>query len=368
MIHAVKFHTAAGWREFASPVAELAAYRTSEVQAVLDEAARLSGQGCWVVGFMAYEAAPAFDAALETQAPAADWPLAWFAAYRTALAAVAPRPGLKPLAWQPDCDYPAYAAKIARLREHILAGDIYQANFTQRLTATAAGPDLRGLAGDPQASYGAVIETDEFCLYSASPELFFEFEAGQITCRPMKGTAARGADQAEDAALKAGLAACEKNRAENLMITDLMRNDLGRIAVPGTVKVPELFTVETYPSLFQLTSTVMARTRAGFVEIMQALFPCGSITGAPKVRAMQLIRELESSPRGVYSGAIGYLRPDGAMCFSVAIRCVQLVGERAVYGVGGGIVWDSAAESEWRECAVKAAVLGGANRSKGWFA
>ena len=364
----VKFHTPDGWREFVRPVAVLAAYRTSEVQTVLAEAARLSGKGCWVAGFVAYEAAPAFDAALVTQAPAAGWPLAWFAAYGSARPATAPRPDLQPLNWRPDCDYPTYAARIVQLRDHILAGDIYQANFTQRLTALAARSDLRGLAGDPQARYGAVIETDEFGLYSASPELFFECAGGQITCRPMKGTAARGADRAEDAALQAALAASAKNRAENLMITDLMRNDLGRIAVPGTVKVPELFRVETYPSLFQMTSTVTAQTRAGFSEIMAALFPCGSITGAPKVRAMQLIREMESGPRGVYTGALGYLRPDGAMRFSVAIRCAQLEGDRAIYGVGGGIVWDSTAESEWRECGVKAAVLGGASLGNASFA
>ena len=356
----VKIHTAAGWLDFAQPLAVIAAWRLSEVRPALVEVAAQARLGHWAVGFVSYEAAPAFDAACQTQAPDSRLPLVWFAVYACARPAGAPAADLWPLKWQGDFDYAVYAERLAGLRRHILSGDIYQANFTRRLNAEADRAALRGLAADAQAVYGALIETADFAVYSASPELFFEYAAGRITCRPMKGTAARGATPAEDALLQAGLQACEKNRAENLMITDLMRNDLGRIATPGTVKVPELFTVEAYPSLFQMTSTVTARTRAGFDEIMQALFPCGSITGAPKIRAMQLIREVESGPRGVYTGAIGYLSPDGGMRFSVAIRTAQLFGTQAVYGVGGGIVWDSDAAAEWQEGGLKAAILGAA--------
>ncbi len=356
----VKFHTSQGWLDFVEPAAVIAAFSLAEVLPALAEVENLVRRGLWAVGFVSYEAAAAFDAACVTRPAVPQLPLVWFALYEEAAPCPAPSAAVRALNWQAELDFGTYAASLVRLREHILKGDIYQANFTQRLTAVADRSALRGLAGQPQAVYGAVIETEAFAIYSASPELFFECAGGRIVCRPMKGTAPRGATPAADASLKAGLAACEKNRAENLMITDLMRNDLGRIASPGTVEVPELFTVETYPGLFQLTSTVTARTCAGLTEIMQALFPCGSITGAPKIRSMQLISALEHSPRGVYTGALGYLAPNGAMRFSVAIRCAQVLGRQAFYGVGGGIVWDSEAEVEWRECRLKAAILGAA--------
>jgi para-aminobenzoate synthetase/4-amino-4-deoxychorismate lyase len=197
--------------------------------------------------------------------------------------------------------------------------------------------------------------TPEVCVLSLSPELFVERQGGVIRSRPMKGTAARGEHPGEDAAARAALAASVKDRAENVMIVDLIRNDLGRIAEPGSVRVEAICAVEDYPSVFQMTSTVSARSAAGLYEVIAALFPCGSITGAPKVRAMQIIHQLERQPRGLYTGALGWIGAQGDFCLSVAIRTllIELDG-RVRYGVGSGIVWDSAPAAEYAECLLKA--------------
>ena len=205
----------------------------------------------------------------------------------------------------------------------------------------------------------AYVDLGRHALCSASPELFFRLEGDQIVSRPMKGTAARGRTLKEDEGQAAWLRQSVKNQAENLMIVDMVRNDLGRIAHPGTVRVPRLFELEKYPTLYQLTSTVAARTDASLEEIFAALFPCASITGAPKIRTMHLIRRLEKQPRGIYTGAIGWVGPGRRACFSVAIRTVQIerAAGTATYGTGAGIVWDSEAETEYRECLTKAQLL-----------
>jgi para-aminobenzoate synthetase/4-amino-4-deoxychorismate lyase len=210
-----------------------------------------------------------------------------------------------------------------------------------------------------RSRYAAYIEADDFAICSASPELFFDLSDGVLTSKPMKGTAPRGATLAADQTLRAALAASAKNRAENAMIVDMMRNDIGRIAQVGSVAVSDVFAIEEYSTLFQMTSTVTARTSAPFVEIVRALFPCASITGAPKVRTMQIIRELEPDPRGVYTGCIGYLAPGGRARFNVAIRTVEIDRRtgQAQYGTGGGIVWDSQPDDEYAEAVTKAAVL-----------
>ena len=245
------------------------------------------------------------------------------------------------------------------------AGDIYQANLT--FPCAVAVPEnplalyaaLRDRAG---AGHGAVLFTGEDWLLSFSPELFFTLEAGVLTARPMKGTAARGADSASDAAAMAQLQADPKQRAENLMIVDLLRNDLSRIAEAGSVVTPDLFHVESYPTVHQMTSTIKARLRAGLgpVDVLRAIFPCGSITGAPKLRAMEVIHEVETGPRGAYTGSIGCISPEGDAAFNVAIRTISVnEGSRlGRFGLGSGVVADSVMQAEWDECLEKGKFLG----------
>ena len=275
--------------------------------------------------------------------------------------------GWESTTWSPDWTDAQYAAAVACVRGHIAAGETYQCNLTDRFRATVPEDPLSlyaQLALAQQGSYNAFLDIGDHVIASASPELFFEWTGDEIRTRPMKGTAPRGRTTAEDAAQSHALRASSKERAENLMIVDLLRNDLGRIAEIGSVRVDELFALERYPTLWQMTSQVTARLRAGtgLLDVFQALFPCGSITGAPKRRTMALIRELEPGPRGVYCGAVGLLAPPSAAFrarFSVAIRTAvidQRSGE-AVYGAGGGITWGSDPARERAELRTKAAVL-----------
>ena len=255
-----------------------------------------------------------------------------------------------------------YTFDIRTIRELIAAGEVYQVNYTGRFRFGFSGSPLalfRELLREQPVEYAAYVDTGERQILSLSPELFFRLDGRRIITRPMKGTIARGGDPESDAAAAAELAASEKNRAENLMIVDLLRNDLGRIAVPGSVHVSGLFNIEQYETLYQMTSTVEARIRkeVGPGEILDALFPCGSITGAPKIRSMQVIDELEDAPRGIYTGAIGHFAPDGSALFNVAIRTIEIQGYRGVMGAGGGIVADSDPEEEYDECLLKAGFL-----------
>jgi len=264
--------------------------------------------------------------------------------------------------WKPSLDFADYQGVIDKIREYIKAGDCYQVNYTLRLLSRFTGDPydyFLSLCRAQRAQYSAFVQMDQHALCCASPELFFKLEGENIVSRPMKGTLGRGASDKTDLVRMKHLQASEKNRAENVMIVDMVRNDLGRIAVPGSVEVARMFDVERYPTVLQVTSTVQARTRVGFTDILGALFPCASITGAPKVRTMQIINELEPDPRGVYTGTIGYLSPGRHAQFNVAIRTVdiELKSGRAEYGVGGGIVWDSSAEDEYAECRSKASVL-----------
>ncbi len=260
--------------------------------------------------------------------------------------------------FRPQLDAASHAEALARIRDYIAAGDCYQVNFTFPFSGRCQGDALALYARLRMAqpvAHGGLVMTAETCLLSFSPELFVERTDGRLRARPMKGTAPRAADAADDAAIRAGLAASEKDRAENVMIVDLIRNDLGRIARPGSVRVESMCTVETYPSVHQMTSTVVAECDADLATVLQALFPCGSITGAPKVRAMQIVRELERTPRGAYTGAIGWIGGGGNFHFNVAIRTLTLDGAGNVRcGVGSGIVWDSEAAAEYAECLLKA--------------
>jgi para-aminobenzoate synthetase/4-amino-4-deoxychorismate lyase len=258
-----------------------------------------------------------------------------------------------------------YAAKIEQIKRYIESGDTYQVNFTMRLKADFAGDAYAlfyRLCRLQQAKHCAFVDLGDTAVCSASPELFFELSGEELRMRPMKGTQRRGGSAPDDELLARKLLNSAKDRAENVMIVDMVRNDLGRIAKRGTVTVERLFEIEQYPTVWQMTSSVLSQSRAGFGDILRALFPCASITGAPKVRTMEIIRELEEDPRGIYTGSIGYWMPGRKARFNVAIRTavVERVADGAgsiTYGVGGGIVWDSVDGLELDECLAKAAVL-----------
>jgi len=353
------------WAAFERPVERLEAFDPGEIADLLMTVEAAAARGLTAVGFLSYEAAAAFDPALVTR-PAGSLPLAWFALFETGRSveiAPAEHGGRSvSLDWQPSIDVDAYRLGIDRIRGWIAAGDSYQVNYTWRLRAPFAGSasayfERLALHGDSR--YGAFIDTGRHALCSVSPELFFELQGDRLVTRPMKGTAERGRTTHEDAKIAEQLATSTKNRAENVMIVDMMRNDLGRIARPGTVDVSHLWQIERYATLFQMTSTCEASSDAPISEILSALFPSASITGAPKVRTMELIAELEDSPRGIYTGAIGRIGPGRNACFNVAIRTVHIDREvgGAEYGTGGGIVWDSVAEDEFDECRTKALVV-----------
>lgn len=255
-----------------------------------------------------------------------------------------------------------YLARVARIKEYIAAGDTYQVNYTLKLLfdfAGDAGALYQALRRNQSVAYGAFLQSGQRRILSFSPELFFRKQGSDCLVRPMKGTGRRESSWAEDRLAGGRLAADPKNRSENVMIVDLLRNDLGRLCEAGTVATDSLFDVETYETLHQLTSTIRGRLRPGtsLAQVFQALFPCGSVTGAPKIRTMEIIRELEGGERGIYTGAIGFLGPDGSGVFNVPIRTVVLEGSRGEMGIGSGIVHDSDAEAEWRECCLKARFL-----------
>jgi para-aminobenzoate synthetase/4-amino-4-deoxychorismate lyase len=354
------------WLSFTNPVEVVSAAHPGDIQPALARVERLvQQQGLWAAGFLAYESAPAFDPAMQTHT-GGGMPLLWFGLYANPTPAHLPDPAPIPRQsfpqWTPNLAYEAYQQKIAAVKAFIAEGETYQVNFTIRLHGHFAGDPWQyflHLAAAQQSQYAAFIQTGSHAVCSASPELFFELNGRRLRSRPMKGTAARGRLLAEDNARQQALQSSQKDRAENVMIVDMIRNDMGRIANIGTVKVPALFEIETYPTVLQMTSTVECETDASISEIFEALFPCASITGAPKIRTMDIIRCLEDAPRGIYTGSIGYLRPDRQAQFNIAIRTavINLENGNIEYGTGGGIVWDSDPELEFRECEIKARVL-----------
>ena len=349
----------------AGPIAEMRSDRLSEVRAALAAAERSAADGAWVAAMIAYEAAPAFDPALRVRPGDPGVPLAWFGVFADCEPIAPPPPAdPAPADWVPSIGAAAHRAAVEAIRAAIADGVAYQVNLSHRLRASGVDPArlyAAALAAQRPA-FGALLEFGGRAVVSVSPELLFEFDDGRLATRPMKGTARRGRWAAEDRERAAALAASPKDRAENLMIVDLLRNDLGRVARFGSVAVDALFEVEAYETVWQMTSTVTAEARpgAGVAEVLAALFPCGSVTGAPKSSAMAVIADLEDSPRGAYCGTIGFIEPGARRAvFSVAIRTavVDLETGAAVYGTGGGITWDSAADAEWDEAAAKAAVL-----------
>lgn len=350
----------------------LVAETVSQVEHVLSEAERHVAADRWVAGFVTYEAAPAFDTSFvvrSTTGTAVDrLPFAWFGVFdRRRPTESGPTDAALVGPWRPGIDQSTHADGVERIRAAIVAGDTYQVNHTFRMSADFEGdPEALylDLIGGQSCGYGSFIDTGDWVVASASPELFFEWRHGKLISRPMKGTAQRGLDLDTDEERRSELVHSEKERAENLMIVDMVRNDLGRIARTGTVTVPAIFTTEKYDTVWQMTSTVTAEPRSGtsLAEVFGALFPCASITGAPKVSTMQLIAELEATPRGVYCGAIGYggPRPAGPeWAFNVAIRTVTIdrTTNTALYGTGGGVTFDSTPGGEYREALLKARVL-----------
>lgn len=349
---------------FGVPSRVLVARTPDEVRSVLEAVEALSREGRWCVGYLRYEAAAAFDPAFAVHA--SEGPLAWFGVHDAPLPWPLPDApvGFVPaIEWQSALSRAAFDRNMQAIHSAIGNGELYQLNYTAPLSAK--------FRGDPQTlfmalqraqpnGYAAFIDTDEEQVLSVSPELFFDWQGERILARPMKGTAPRGATPAEDEALALQLRTVPKERAENVMIVDLIRNDLSRVAQPFSVRVPRLFHTEALPTVWQMTSDVEATVREGvsLVDVFAALFPCGSITGAPKVSAMRMIRALEPEARGVYCGAVGVVRPGGHATFNVPIRTVTLRGTDARCGIGSGITADARADAEWDEWRHKRAFLG----------
>jgi len=346
------------------PEAVLEARCPGDVLPLLEEVERAVGRGLHAAGFLCYEAARAFDPAFSTRPPG-PLPLAWFGLYRDEedlRLAGGELGGFALGEWRATVSEPGYLSAIARIKDAIARGDTYQVNYCHRLRAQFQGSAwalFQTLVWRQPAPHAAFVELGEHALCSTSPELFFRLSGSHIQTRPMKGTAPRGPSSGDDLAQAERLSRSAKDQAENLMIVDMVRNDLGRIARTGSVEVPRLFEVEQYRTLWQLTSTVQAETDARLPQILAALFPSASITGAPKVSTMQLIADLEDTPRGAYTGAIGWLSPGRQAEFNVAIRTVWVDSTRgeAEYGTGGGIVWDSVPAAEYAECRTKSLVL-----------
>ena len=375
-------------RLYRDPVRMIESADIAGIAPALEALRAASRGGLHAAGFIGYEAGAAFEPILATASPidpAPQAPLLWFGLFEQ-YDVIAPEdvPALLPDpdgAWigapRPAIDRASYDRRFAEVRDLIAAGDLYQANLTYQATCRIAGDPLAvyaALRSRAGAGYGALVSTGTDVMASLSPELFFALDGNRLTCRPMKGTMRRGTSPAEDRHRAVALAEDEKQRAENLMIVDLMRNDLSRVARPGSVAVPKLFAVESYPTVHQMVSTITADLLSGrdAIDVLAALFPCGSITGAPKIRAMQAIAEIEQRPRGVYTGAIGRIdaigdatadtgsadRRGGAgpgAMFNVAIRTVSIRrgDDYAMFGAGGGIVADSRVDEEWDETLAK---------------
>lgn len=366
---------------FLKPVGVMSANHSSEIPLLFSRLETALASGFHVAGFVSYECGYHFEPFPGARLSSEELPLAWFGIYPSPIVfdhaqGCFTGPGLlSPVAAGPE-KIPAaladgaaleitkdeYCAKILEIKERIASGETYQVNFTDRVSfplRTSAATAFEALSRHQTVAYGALINMADLHILSFSPELFFRIRDGRIWTRPMKGTMPRGLDAYEDAQATLRLQNDEKNRSEHVMIVDLLRNDLGRICKVGSIKVEDLFSVEQYETLLQMTSTVSGTLRPGisYYDIFRSMFPGGSVTGAPKIRTMQIIREIERNPRGIYTGAIGFISPRGSSVFNVAIRTLVIKGGGAQMGVGGGIVADSEPMEEYRECLLKAAFL-----------
>jgi para-aminobenzoate synthetase/4-amino-4-deoxychorismate lyase len=352
------------WLRFTSPERVYVAQTLNEAPSTIDQVEKSCRAGpYWAVGWVSYEAAPAFDPALSVRHEPT-FPKVWFALFPppTILTSLAATPPLAPLAWASSITKEDYVGSVDSIRSAIARGDTYQTNYSFRLTS-AISPDplqlFTQMVQTQGGSYGCLIHSEEFTISSASPELFFAKNGAKLISRPMKGTSPRGRTLEEDLSLAQELRESLKNRAENIMIVDMTRNDLSRIAERGSVQWPSVCEIEKYPPMLQMTSEVHATTNASLVEIFRALFPAASITGAPKAETMRIIAREESTPRRIYTGAIGVISPDDRAWFNVAIRTALIDHTQGTteYGVGSGIVWDSSSNAEYEECLAKAAAI-----------
>ena len=351
---------------FTQPIKELKTRDLSEVADLLAQVESYQEQGYYVVGYVSYEAAPAFEEKLAVhKAPLLGEYLLYFTVHDRVKTSPIPLTYEEvdlPLKWREQTSAENYEKAISQIHHHLRQGDTYQVNYTVQLKQDLSVNPFaiyNRMVVEQEAGYNAYVEHDEMAVISMSPELFFEQNDRELTTRPMKGTTHRGVTDQEDLAQASWLEQDPKNRSENMMIVDLLRNDMNRISEVGSEHVERLCQVEQYSTVWQMTSTIKSQLRedVDLVAIFRSLFPCGSITGAPKIATMEIIKDLEPQPRGVYCGTIGLLLPNGRRIFNVAIRTIQLHQGKAIYGVGGGITWDSTWESEYREVHQKAAVL-----------
>jgi len=366
--------------ELRNPTAQLEARRPEEVAGIITAAEQAATAGAWVAGFVAYEAAAGLDPALRVRPAREGLPLAWFGVFSDQVkGGDIEAPAEAHQRWRLEWTAERHARAVAEIKELLAAGDTYQVNLTARASSVITDPLTlyAGMAHAQGGAYNAYFETPTHAVVCASPELFFEWRDGTLVTRPMKGTRPRGRWPAEDADQVVALLGSAKDRAEHVMIVDLLRNDLGRVARPGTIRVTDFVTAERYHTVWQVTSSITAKphARASLLDIFTALFPSGSVTGAPKPRTMEIIAALEDDPRGVYCGAVGYLAPAGGASgpfsarFAVAIRTavVDRSTGSAEYGSGGGITWSSDPAAEWRELQDKCAILGPSVRPPGLF-
>lgn len=349
-------------RLFSEPKEVFCAYDAQTAREALKRIVAAGKEGLWAAGYFAYELGFLFEERLEKHLPErSKTPLLWFGLYDAPkpFAGLPDAPDGTAENLAPSTSFAAYASAFDAVKNYIAAGDTYQVNLTFKASFQLSGSPLglyRRLAQSQKTAYGAYIHAGDHFVLSRSPELFVSGTGDRLAARPMKGTLPRAPLASKDAADRAALASDEKNRAENLMIVDLLRNDLGRIAEIGSVEVTDLFTVETYSTLHTMTSGISATRRPDvtMLDVLENLFPCGSITGAPKLRAMEIIHEVETSPRGLYTGSIGYIAPNGDFAFNVAIRTAIIDSSgNGEIGIGGGIVADSEAQSEYEEALLK---------------
>jgi para-aminobenzoate synthetase/4-amino-4-deoxychorismate lyase len=364
--HFESFAEGRGWQgSFGEPHRQRRAYSLDEVLPLLRDAETAASEGLWVALFLSYESAPAFDSALQAKT-LSDFPLAWMAVFRQPISRVGPIANrqFRISNFEPAVDKAGYERAIDSIKTYIESGDTYQVNFTFPMRGNVAGDPFscfRSIGQSQGAAYSAYLDIGSHKILSFSPELFVECRGNSLITRPMKGTLERGRWLEEDSRRCEQLKESAKDRAENVMIVDLLRSDLGKVAEIGSVAVPELFAVERLSRVLQMTSTVTAvrRPDANLVDVLQALFPCGSITGAPKPRTMAIINQLEHEPRRIYTGAVGLLSPGGGAVFNVAIRTLIVDADSgaATFNVGSGITWDSTARGEYEECCQKGRFL-----------
>lgn len=355
-------------RYYTDPVDILIADDPGDIDDIFAKLTQYHQEGYFIAGYLSYDLGYVFEDALSHRlAPKRPTPLLNFGIFKTferqaptqlLYSSQAPDLTLTPLWSEAE-----YSKRFSQVMDYIRAGDVYQINLTFPMTGPYDGPAHTLYAAfrhRQKGRYGGVVHLGNAPdIISLSPELFFRKEGRDMSMRPMKGTRPRSANSQIDEELRLNMRNDVKSQAENLMIVDLLRNDLSRISEPGSVKVPELFALETYQTLHQMTSRVASKLTPDIdmKSIFQNLFPCGSVTGAPKIRAMEIIDDLETTPRGAYCGALGYIDPNGDACFNVGIRTLTLSGKRLTYNVGSGLVYDSQAQDEYHECLLKADVL-----------